>query len=165
MALTDEQVKFVLALANEGSHFADQYKFPIAAVVACGFLESRWGTSEIFKLTNCPFNLQRPSNWQFPKCDLVKLPTFKDRAKTQRVFATFCKAVDLRDSVRLFCEWIDHYPLIPARTRMIAAASSAHEFAKNLPLVGFGASLGGTNPGIEYAKACDVVAPIIACGY
>jgi hypothetical protein len=162
MALTDDQVKFVRTLASEGRFFTDQYRFPMAAMVACGCLESGYGTSEIFKMTKCPFNLQRPTNWKFPMCEILWIPTFKDRAKTQKVRAPFCKAVDLRDSARLFCEWIEHYPFVPARTRLIAAIHTPREFARNLPLVGFGASLGGKNPGDEYGTEFDVVSSILS---
>jgi hypothetical protein len=47
-----------------------------------------------------------------------------------------------------------HYPNPQTRARMIALNRNAKEFARNLPLVGFGS---GSNPGREYADRVDEV--------
>jgi len=68
MALTESQIRFIGTLADAGSDNAAKFGIPLLAIVACGCLESGYGTSAIYNLTNCPFNLQRPSEWKYPVC-------------------------------------------------------------------------------------------------
>ena len=162
MALTDQQTNFVVSLAAQGCFFTNKYNFPVAAMVACGCLESKFGTSELYVSTNCPFNLQKPPNWQFPVCPVLLADTYKDREKTKKVTVQFCIAMDLGDAARLFCEWVANHPNIQGRNQLLAFRSSAKEFARRLPLVGFGvARLGGRSPGEDFADMVDIVSPAI----
>jgi hypothetical protein len=86
---------FAYNLAAKGRRYMDVYQFPVEAMVACGCLESGWGTSPIYLATNCPFNLQRPANWEWPHCDVYTSGTAGDRAGKQKYITTFCKAIDL----------------------------------------------------------------------
>jgi hypothetical protein len=133
------------------------------ALVACGCLESGFGTSAITKLTKCPFNLQRPKDWKYPRCDLYPIKTFKDRENKIPTIATFCKATDLADATRLFCEWVVYYPNQKLSGQLMAVKSDAKAFAKRLPSVGFGVALAATgkNPGEEYKNFIDIIEPYV----
>jgi len=149
---------FAYNLAAKGRQYMDVYQFPVEAMVACGCFESGWGTSPFYLATNCPFNLQRPVNWEWPHCDVYKSRTTGDRAGTQKYVTTFCKAIDLADSVRIFCEWIIHWPNSRQSGQLMAAKGNSKLFASKLPLVGFGSP---PNPGADYVRMVDTVMPII----
>lgn len=162
MALSDDNVRFISDLAIQGAAYAIQYDLPIAAMVACGCLESGYGTSALYISTKCPFNLQKPTEYRFPLCPTIPVITYKDREKTQKVVVPMCVAKDLNDAARLWCEWIIHYPNVGARRQLLLFRNDARRFASQLPLVGFGvARRTGGRPGDEYAKAFDDVNHLI----
>jgi hypothetical protein len=164
MVYTDEQRDFIVSLATMGCFYTNKYHFPVAAMVACGCLESGYGTSHHYIATHCPFNLQKPANWIYPQCPVTPpRETFKDREGTQKTRVQFCIATDLGDSARLFCEWIAYWPDKNVSIQLKAVGNNAIEFARRLPRVGFGTSLkaGGKSPGDEYVRAVTEVSTII----
>jgi len=155
--LTQEQQNFIEDLTVAGKEVARQYGYPLSAMIACACVESKFGLSEIYKTTKSPFNLQKPQGdpskhekkWYWPKCDIVLLPTISKHGQTNAAPAPFCKAKDLKDAARLFCEWIDHYPgdgetpqecsdpTQKQRAALLAYRNNPQAFAENLCLVGF----------------------------
>ena len=114
--------------------------------------------------TGCPFNLQKPADWEWPKWPTLVSITGSDRPGGHHVTAPFCIANDLGDAARIFCEWIIHFRNVGNRRRLLSFSSNAREFARNLPLVGFGAPPPGQPPGsqgAEYARMVDTVSPFI----
>ena len=73
--LTPDKKKFIEDLAKAGKAMAKQYGYPLSAMLACACSESGYGSSEIYKKTNCPFNLQRPAAWSYPNCETATSDT------------------------------------------------------------------------------------------
>jgi hypothetical protein len=166
MALTKDQTDFIVSLAAMGVWSTRSYDLPVAGMVACACSETSFGTRGAYLTTGCPFNLQKPSNWIWPKCEVVTGSTNSSRVplSATRVIAPFCIAKDLGDAARIFCEWIVYFPNKGARDQVLAHRSNAKEFARNLPKVAFGAPLPGKPPGSqgdEYAAMVDTVSPYI----
>jgi hypothetical protein len=165
MALTDDQKKFVVSLSTLGARWVLKSRIPVAAMVACGALESNFGTRGVYLKTGCPFNLQKPPSWDYPHCKVLTSKTATDREEKHFVTTTFCIADDLGDAARIFCEWIDHWPNPGARNAVFLQRDNAKAFARSLPLVGFGvAKVGGGNQGDEYAAFVDKVQDSIPFG-
>lgn len=154
LILTEVQEKFAKEMAKHGKTSADQYGYPLLAMVACACGESGFGTSSIFKRTGCPFNLQKPKEWEWPKCEIVMLSTVNKPGEDPKP-APFCKATTLGDAARLWCEWIAHWPNQNARQQLIATRGNPKAFAENLFLVGFANSNRSATK-----KFADLVDPI-----
>ncbi len=130
-------VDFFDELAMLGGPVARQHNLPVPAMLACAAVESGFGTSKIFRLTGCPFNLQKPKEWKFPVCATIPLNTVAlTGAKPVKV--PFCTASGWADAVRLWCEWIENWPYHPNRARVLRFRADAENFTLNLPYVGFG---------------------------
>ncbi|SRR5579883_3494455 len=132
---------------------------PPAAMVACGCHESQFGTSPIYEQTKCPFNLQKPANWAWPKskdgvtpCPIKTIQTVVSQPgePTKKAFADFISTADsqgnadLYDAARIWCEWILHWPNPGVVHTLLNLAKDPVAFTRNLPLVGFGG--GADNP-------------------
>ncbi|MBL8589768.1 MAG: hypothetical protein JNK46_14650 [Methylobacteriaceae bacterium] len=139
---TDKQA-FCWKMAEASVKAAKDNDIPLSGLLACAMSESKWGTSDIFKQTGCPFNLQKPVDWLYPKCKTMALKT-KNKAGSDAVApATFCVAESLEDAARLFCEWVLHFgesakpPRTTGRDLLLKSRSKPKEFAESLYLVGF----------------------------
>jgi hypothetical protein len=135
--LIPEKQKFIEGLAKEGKPWASKSGIPLSAMLACGCSESLHGTSDIYKRTKNPFNLQKPAAWEYPKCETESLGTINKVGDTKAKPASFCLAKDLGDAARQWCEWIDHYPNEAARKQLMTFKGSPKTFAEKLFLVGF----------------------------
>lgn len=134
---------FCESLAAAAVKTATDNDIPLSGLLACAMSESLWGTSDIFQQTGCPFNLQKPVDWLYPKCKTMALKT-KNKAGSNAVApATFCVAEGLEDAARLFCEWVLHFgesakpPRTGGRDQLLKSRKKPKEFAENLNLVGF----------------------------
>jgi len=157
--LSPEQQDFLMDLIISGGPMVGRNNLPPAAMVACGCHESGFGTSDIYKQTNCPFNLQKPKNWAWPKANdgVSPCPTKPIKTKVSQPgepprFSTadFCSTVDsvlgpdLNDAARLWCEWVLHWPNPSVVHILLGLRNDPVGFTRNLPLVGFGG--GADNP-------------------
>lgn len=129
---------FIDRMARDGRAKVEAAGMPLAAMVACACGESGFGTSAIYKLTGCPFNLQRPWAWKWPDADIFELPTINKAGETAKN-APFCVADTLADAARFWCEWIEHWPNKKAKATLMSVANDARAFAANLHIVGFAA--------------------------
>ncbi|MBS1795130.1 MAG: hypothetical protein JSS81_14825 [Acidobacteria bacterium] len=127
---------FIEKMAASGKPWADFYNYPLAAMIACACAESGFGTSGIYKLTGCPFNLQKPSHWQYPKCQIKYLKTVNKEGEDPKP-SPFCCANNLNDAARLWCEWINYFPNAGPRKKLEGYRADAKLFAANLHLVVF----------------------------
>jgi hypothetical protein len=127
---------FIETMAKQGSLHAFINDLPLPAMVACACGESRFGKSVIYNSTGCPFNLQKPKEWKYPECSIMKIGTINKIGEHAKP-APFCVALNLCDAGRLWCEWIMHWPNTKATDQVLAFRSNAKEFARNLHLVGF----------------------------
>ncbi|HLK68148.1 MAG TPA: hypothetical protein VKU19_32165 [Bryobacteraceae bacterium] len=142
--LTAEKKKFIEDLAREGRAKAKEYGYPLSAMLACACSESGYGTSDIYLKTNCPFNLQRPAAWTYPKCELLAADTKGKFGSDDAQPATFCVAKSLSDAARLWCEWIAYYPgpdgrqtLNGGNSGLMGFRGNPRAFATNLYRVAF----------------------------
>ena len=147
--LLPDQKRFLRKLAKEGKPIADKFGYPISAILACGAAESRFGMSDIYKTTKCPFNLQRPDGWTYPSCPTQNISTVNKEGAAAAP-APFCMATDLADATRLFCEWVKYYPNEGPRNTVIGLKGSPKQFAEKLYLVGFADNRADRT--IEYGK-------------
>lgn len=131
--------EFIDYMAKQGRPWATKYGFPLPAMIACACVESGFGTSTIYRLTGCPFNLQKPAGWKYPQCSTRLIPTI-NKAGEQAKPSPFCLAKDLADAARLWCEWINYWPNPKARNAVIGFSQDAVLFASQLHLVGFAES-------------------------
>jgi hypothetical protein len=145
--LRKEQQQFIEDLANAGRARAKEFDLPLSSMIACGCGESTFGTSDIYKRTGCPFNLQKPADWDYPKCD-VEAHSTENKPGEDAKPAPFCKATNLAEAARLWCEWIVHYSEVggkptrgSARSQLLALRKDPKAFASNLFLVNFAASI------------------------
>ena len=147
--LLAEQKQFLRDLAREGKPVAAEFGFPLSAILACAAAESRFGMSDIYKTTKCPFNLQKPEGWVHPECKTQDLPTVnKEGAKAQP--APFCVANNLGHATRLFCEWVKYYPADKMTNPVAGMKGNPKLFAEKLYLVGFADNRADRT--IEYGK-------------
>lgn len=137
--LLKEQQQFIDDMAKAGKAKAKEFGYPLSAMIACACGESGFGTSAIFKRTKCPFNLQKPADWAYPKCEIEQHSTENKPGEVAKP-APFCKAKDLSDAARLWCEWIAHYPREAVRNQLLSFRADPKAFAENLFLVNFAAS-------------------------
>lgn len=128
--------EFIEKLAVSAKPWTDKYNYPLAALIACACAESGFGTSSIYKITGCPFNLQKPSHWKYPKCRIRHLKTINKEGEEAKL-SPFCCAESLRDAARLWCEWISYFPNPDPRAKLEGFRSDAKLFAANLHLVVF----------------------------
>jgi len=157
--LTPEKQDFLMDLILLGGPVVKWNKLPPAAMVACGCHESQFGTSPIYQRTKCPFNLQKPAKWEWPKAKDGVSPCPTETSSTtasqpwetkRTVSAPFITTkdsqgnADLYDAARIWCEWILHWPNPSVVHIMLSLASDPVRFAGSLPLVGFGG--GADNP-------------------
>lgn len=138
--LLKEQQDFIVDMAKAGKAKAKEFGYPLSAMIACACGESRFGMSDIYKRTGCPFNLQKPADWAYPKCEVEQHGT-ENKPGEKAKPAPFCKAKDLGDAARLWCEWIAHYPRQAVRDQLLAHRLNPKAFAENLFLVNFAASI------------------------
>jgi flagellum-specific peptidoglycan hydrolase FlgJ len=134
--LTKDKQQFIGNMAKAGGSKAKEFGYPLSAMIACACGESGFGTSGIFKRTGCPFNLQKPADWEYPKCETEQQET-ENKPGEKAKPAPFCKAKDLSDAARLWCEWIAHFPRDAARRQLIDQRSNPKAFAESLFLVAF----------------------------
>lgn len=141
--LDKDKQAFCEKMAAAAVKAAKENDLPLSGMLACAMSESLWGTSDIFKQTGCPFNLQRPDDWVYPKCKTKPIGT-KNKAGSDAVApAAFCCADSLEDAARLFCEWVTHFgesakpPRTAGRDQLLKSRTKPKEFAENLFLVGF----------------------------
>jgi hypothetical protein len=141
--LTKEKRKFAEDMAAAARKIAASNDLPLSGIVACACSESLWGESEIFGKTGSPFNLQKPGDWLYPKCETLDLGT-KNKVGSDAVKpASFCKAKSLEDAARLFSEWVLHYgesskpPNTAGRDQLLKCRKDPKAFAEHLFLVGF----------------------------
>ena len=104
-------------------------------MIACACAESAFGTSPHYKATGCPFNLQKPPGWVYPKCSVT--PPRVTIANGKKVSVNFCMANDLADAARIWCEWIAHWPNARVPAHLAAIAGDPEQFAVDLYMVGF----------------------------
>jgi len=130
---------FIEKMAEAGRANSILYQYPLPAMIACACGESGFGSSLIYKVTGCPFNLQKPPEWTYPICKTILLNTVNKPGEKAKP-APFCSAADLGEAGRLWCEWIAYWPNKKARDALEALADDAIAFAKALHLVGFAAS-------------------------
>jgi hypothetical protein len=130
---------FIAKMAEAGQANAILYRYPLPAMIACACGESGFGTSLIYKVTGCPFNLQKPPEWKYPMCKTIPLDTVNKPGEKAKP-APFCSAAHLGEAGRLWCEWIAYWPNKKARDALEALADDAIAFAAALHLVGFAAS-------------------------
>lgn len=145
--LLKEQQKFIEDLAKAGKAKAKEFDLPLSSMIACACGESQFGKSTIYSRTGCPFNLQKPADWDYPKCEVMTNSTENKPGENAKP-APFCKAKDLADAARLWCEWIVHYSEVDgkptregARSQLLALRKDPKAFASNLYLVNFAASM------------------------
>jgi hypothetical protein len=134
--LTQEKRKFIAAMARAGRQKAKEYNYPLSAMIACACGESGFGTSAIYKRTGSPFNLQKPADWEYPKCETEAHSTENKPGEAAKP-APFCKASSLNDASRLWCEWIAHHPREAARNQLLSLRDKPKDFAASLFLVNF----------------------------
>ncbi len=150
--LTKEKQQFIENMAREGKAIAARYGYPLSAMIACACSESAFGTGNIFRRTGCPFNLQKPDHWQYPKCETEKHST-ENKPGEKAKPAPFCKAKSLSEAARLWCEWIAHFPTQSSRNQLLALRHNPKMFAENLFLVAFADS--NKNATKEFGKVLD----------
>ncbi len=134
--LTGPKRRFIEEMARAGRQKAKEFGYPLSAMVACACGESGFGTSPIYRRTGSPFNLQKPPDWKYPKCETVTRDTVNVPNQAARP-APFCKAVSLADAARLWCEWIAHHPSEAARNQLLRLRHDPKAFASSLFLVNF----------------------------
>jgi hypothetical protein len=134
--LTKQQQEFIANMASAGSAKAAECGFPLSAMIACACGESAYGTSDIFNRTGCPFNLQKPADWEYPKCETEEQATVS-KLNQKAAPVSFCKAKSLSDAARLWCEWISHWPNESNKNTLLTLRRDPKAFAENLFLVGF----------------------------
>jgi hypothetical protein len=127
---------FIAAMAAAGAPSASKEDLPLPAMIACACLESSYGSSTIYLATGCPFNLQKPPEWRYPKCEIKYLPTRNKDGEDPKP-APFCVATSLEDAARLWCEWIKYWPNRSPRDVLLSLSKQPVLFASNLHLVGF----------------------------
>jgi hypothetical protein len=127
---------FIRKMAAAGSLYASMNDLPLQAMIACACEESGFGTSKIYLMTGCPFNLQKPAEWKYPQCTIMKIGTV-NKAGEKAKPAPFCVANTLEDAGRLWCEWILNWPNKSPRDTLLALRKIPKQFAVNLFLVGF----------------------------
>jgi len=130
---------FIEKMGEAGQYSANLYQYPLPALIACACAESGFGTSMIYKVTGCPFNLQKPPEWTYPICKIKHLDTVNKPGEKAKP-APFCCAENLYEAARLWCEWIYCWPNKKARDYLHAIANDPVEFARGLHVVGFAAS-------------------------
>lgn len=159
LTMTSEIFRFLQEWAEIGGPVARKHKLPVSAMLACASVESNWGKGSIYKETLNPFSLQKWPHVTYPKTyrtawrDTVIQTNPRKTAK-----APFNCATDRADAVRQWCEWILYYgeaegppgnqdPKAPRvkiksaiadRDKLLGFRKSGEDFAKYLPLVGFG---------------------------
>ncbi len=143
---------FIDRMARDGRDACKAAGLPLAAMVACACGETGFGTSSIYKLTGCPFNLQRPWDWKWPDADIFEIPTVNKEGERPKS-APFCVADSLAHAARLWCQWIEHWPNRKAKATLMSVASDARAFAANLFIVGFAA--GKRENTEKFAKIID----------
>lgn len=134
--LTKEKQKFIEDMAREGKDVAKKYDFPLSSMLACACAESSFGTGNIYKRTGNPFNLQKPADWNYPKCKTERHST-ENKPGEKAKPSPFCIAKSLAEAARYWCEWIEHYPNRSNRDKLLAFRHLPKAFAENLFLVGF----------------------------
>lgn len=160
LEMTPAWAAWIDDLAKRGGPVARDQDLPVAAMLACGSVESAWGTSSIYKATNNPFNLQKWPRTLFPHTHKTHWnETVVETGPPKKVLkAPFNCATDPADAVLQWCEWIVHYgradgpgalepPGAPPRDnpaairrkeQLLAYRHNSLDFAYHLPLVGFG---------------------------
>lgn len=149
MAATPEQRDaFIEAMITHAAPVARDQDLPAAALVACGAIESGYGTSAIYRKTHCPYNLQKPAHYTWVHCRVTWLPTLSKMdehgQQSGQVRAPFCTAegeteeARLADAARIWCEWVLGWPQPGTRSEMLGLRKQALAFAKKLHRLGFG---------------------------
>jgi hypothetical protein len=169
MVMADFQFRFLQEWAETGGPVARKHKLPVSAMLACASLESDWGRGSIFKETLNPFSLQKWPHVPIPKTNRTAWRDTVIQVNPKKIAkAPFSCATDRADAVRQWCEWILYYgeadgppgnqnpksprvkvaSAVASRERLLAFRTNGEDFAKRLPLVGFGES----RTSLAYAK-------------
>ena len=143
---------FIRKMAAAGSLYASMNNLPLQAMLACACAESGFGTSKIYQMTGCPFNLQKPAEWSYPQCAIMKIDTVNKAGEKARP-APFCMANTLEEAGRLWCEWLLNWPNPSPRNTLLALRNDPKQFAANLFLVGFAEGKKANTE--EFAKLID----------
>lgn len=169
----DQQQWFIDQLVAHGRPVAEANHLPTAAMVACAIVESGYGTSDIYAITGCPFNLQRPEWYRWVHCPVKWLKTgTRTDAKgktTQTMLAPFCKAEGategerLADASRIWCEWVNGWPQEGVRKRMQSLRTQPEAFAMGLPSLGFGEADKRIANGKAFLAAVQRHALVVRC--
>lgn len=160
----EQQERFIDLLIEHGRPVAEQHHLPTAAMVACGIVESGYGTSAISRVTGCPFNLQRPdwyAKWVHCPVKWLTTGTKTDaRGKTiQTMKAPFCvaegatEAERLADAARIWCEWVTGWPQKSVNQYMQSLRERPERFTRELPRLGFGEAAKRIQNGESFVKA------------
>lgn len=138
--------EFIHEMAVAGQYSANLFGYPLPALIACACAESAYGSSNIYRATGNPFNLQKPSRafstkhhmpvYDWPVCVTLDQTTVSSDG-TAAAPAPFCVATDLGDASRQFCEWISGFPVKARRVELEALGGDAVAFANALYKVGF----------------------------
>jgi hypothetical protein len=168
--MTENMFRFLQEWADAGAPVVRKHRLPVSAMLACASVESAWGTGAIYRETLNPFSLQKwphvphPATCRTAWRDTV-IQTTPDVVTRK---APFSCATDRADAVRQWCEWILYYGEADgppgnqdpkSKTSRIASAvgnretllrfrNAGPDFARRLPLVGFGES----RTSLVYAK-------------
>jgi peptidoglycan hydrolase-like protein with peptidoglycan-binding domain len=130
---------------------------PVSVMLACAGVESGYGTGAIFTETRNLFSLQKWPKVTFPTTTLGtywRETVVQTNPKVVRK-APFNRATDDADSVRQWCEWIEHWgsadgppgsekgghasgPAVTQRDALFAMVDRPLEMAASLWRVGFG---------------------------
>lgn len=137
--LTPDERHFIASMAQAGKQKATEFGYPLSAMIACACGESGYGKGHIYHMTGCPFDLQKPANWEYPKCETHPHPT-QNKPGAHAKPSPFCIARNLSDAARLWCEYIAYFPTKAAREQVLRLRHHPKAFVDSLYLLGFGNS-------------------------
>jgi hypothetical protein len=162
VVITSDKRKFLDELAKQGAKVARGNDLPVSAMVACGAVESGFGTGFIFKHSGNPFSLQKWPHVPFPRASATPFwnETVVQTTPRKVLRAPFVRSTDFADAVRQWCEWILHWgeadgppgnqdpkvkpaanaPAMASRQQVLTFRRDPLKFARNLHKVGFGES-------------------------
>jgi len=159
MFLSEAMELFLEEWYTAGISVVRKYDLPVEAMLACAAEESGWGKGPIFQQTLNPFNLQKWPHLLIPKTHKTYWrETIINTTTREKKKSPFNCAYSSEDAVRQWCEWILNYgnansapgnqdpkaskvpkqSAIRNRNALLRCRKNSIEFARNLPLVGFG---------------------------
>jgi hypothetical protein len=155
---TQQMSDFLDEWAEFGAPVVASYGLPLSAMLACASVESAWGQGKIYLRTLCPFSLQKWPAITYPRTHKIEwITTVIQTSPKKTASAPFICSTDRADAVQQWCDWITHYGAADGppgnqakqgagasaaaagkRTTLLGYRNSPTEFARHLPLVGFG---------------------------